>query len=520
MKLIISYFIAGFITAVVLLGLFMFYISQTQQPPLSEQEVETPTPPTLPSREPCDLDSDGDCDRDDFEIFLKSIHMCSDIPPMTNSDLAYNPLADANGDKCVDEQDMELLFPEYYRESEEQASEESSTATSSAEIKESPPTIPKDQEKSPAPKMVKAVYLTGWSAGLESRVQYVIDLARTTDINAVVVDVKDFSGYITYDTDVPEVETYNAERIAISDIDGLLKRFHDEEIYVIARVTVFQDPILAVRRPDLAVHSNARLALLAPIASDPSAASLWTDRKGLAWIDPASQEAWEYIVAIAKDATSRGFDEINFDYIRFPSDGDLQDMKFLSWDSTASNKRDVIRSFFEYLRQQLPDAILSADLFGLATINYDDLGIGQVIEDAYEYFDYVSPMVYPSHYADGFLGYENPAEFPYEVVKYSLESADLRLEVFETALQLKSTVEKQEPRVARLRPWLQDFDLGAEYDAVMVRKEIQAVKDAMGERFSGYMLWNPSNIYTIEALREEQVQEVDSILETATSVSS
>jgi len=462
MKLIISYFIAGFMTAIVLFGLFFFYMSETQKYALEQAEVEISQP----------------IERE-----------------QTQSEPAVKePLR-------VDEP-LQETEQEEVQDATEQVAKEVVLLVS--------------EEISFQPETVRAVYLTGWSAGLESRVQYVIDLARTTEINAVVVDVKDFSGYITYDTDVPEVETYNAERIAIPDIDGLLKRFHEEGIYVIARVTVFQDPILAVRRPDLAVHSNARLALLAPITSDPSAASLWIDRKGLPWIDPSSQEAWEYIVAIAKDATNRGFDEINFDYIRFPSDGDLRDMKFLSWDSTTSNKRDVMRSFFEYLRQELPGVIISADLFGLATINYDDLGIGQVIEDAYEYFDYVSPMVYPSHYADGFIGLENPAEFPYEVVKHSLESAYVRLELFEFTLQSKSTVEKQGPKATRLRPWLQDFDLGAEYDAVMVRKEIQAVKDAMRERFSGYMLWNPSNIYTVEALQEEHTQEVD-ISGTATS---
>ena len=126
-------------------------------------------------------------------------------------------------------------------------------------------------------------------------------------------------------------------------------------------------------------------------------------------------------------------------------------------------------------------SVISADLFGLATIKRDDIGIGQVIEDAFENFDYVSPMVYPSHYANGFLGYENPAEYPYEIVKYSLDSALAR-------------------GITNLRPWLQDFDLGADYDTEKVQQQIQAVKDALGEDNQSYMLWSPTNIYTATAL--------------------
>ena len=326
------------------------------------------------------------------------------------------------------------------------------------------------------PEIVKAVYLTSWSAATESRIEEVIEIAKTTEINAVVVDIKDWSGFIPYNTDVPEAAEYGVERILIPDIEAFLERFHKEEIYVIARITVFQDPLLTQARPDLAIHSKSEKS------------SLWFDNVGLAWIDPSAKEAWDYNIAIAKDVLKHGFDEVNFDYTRFPSDGDLQDMSFPLWDKTTPRNL-IIKEFYKYLREKLPQDTLSIDLFGLSTVNFD-LGIGQIIEDAYQYFDFVCPMVYPSHYAEGFLGYQNPAEYPYEVVKYSMENA----------LKKLNLLNQLHPTKARLRPWLQDFDLGATYDEKQVRSEIDAVSKALGENFSGFMLWNSENIYTKEAL--------------------
>ncbi|TSC74874.1 MAG: Uncharacterized protein G01um101430_691 [Parcubacteria group bacterium Gr01-1014_30] len=334
------------------------------------------------------------------------------------------------------------------------------------------------------PEVVKAIYVTSWSATREDYIDYIFNLARRKKINSVVIDIKDWSGYVAYDTKVPDVEIYSAKSVRIKNINSLVQTLHEEQIYVIARIAVFQDPRLALARPDLAVHSKSKLA-----SSTFSSSTLWLDKSGLAWIDPAAKTAWEYNIAIAKDALSQGFDEINFDYVRFPSDGDLKDMVFPLWDGKTP-KHLVIKDFFKYLRQELPDAKLSVDLFGLSTVNFDDLGVGQVIEDAFEYFDYVSPMIYPSHYAPGFLGYQNPAEYPYEVVKYSMDNALERLSIYK----------QMQKRNVQLRPWLQDFDLGAVYDAEMIKSEIRAVYDAARENFKGFMLWNSSNIYTEGAL--------------------
>jgi len=337
--------------------------------------------------------------------------------------------------------------------------------------------IKAQEATSQPPKMVKAVYLTSWSASAPGMLDYVIEIADNTEINAIVVDIKDWSGYIAYDTQGPEAEQYNAERILISDIEAFLERFHQEGIYMIARITVFQDPVLARARPNLAVHQKSNESLL------------WLDKSGLAWIDPVAKEAWDYNIAIAQDALNRGFDELNFDYARFPSDGDLQDMSFPLWDETTPRNL-IIKEFYKRLREEIPRATLSIDLFGLSTVS-SNFGVGQNIEDAYPYFDFVCPMVYPSHYVEGFLGYQNPAEYPYEIVKHSMENALKRLNLLNLL----------HPTKAKLRPWLQDFDLGATYDEKQVRLEIDAVSEALGENFSGFMLWNSENFYTKEALQ-------------------
>lgn len=343
------------------------------------------------------------------------------------------------------------------------------------------------------PSYIKAVYLTSWSAGSQKKVDYIIDLIKTTELNAVVIDIKDYSGYVAYDVDLPEVKKYKAKEIRIPRLNALIKRLHNEKIYVIGRITIFQDPILAEARPDLAIYSKGT-------------GRLWLDHKKLAWLDPAAKEVWDYNLAIAKDAVKRGFDELNFDYIRFASDGNLGDMKFTFWDEKTL-KEKIINNFFKYLRESLPDVKISADLFGLTTVQSDDLGIGQLIENAYVYFDYVSPMVYPSHYAEGFLNYKNPAKYPYEVVKYSMESAIQRLIAYRKAQSVSTSTisDLQFALGSKLRPWLQDFNLGATYDARMVKAQIQAVYDAASstpELLNGWMLWNPSNIYTKEALEE------------------
>jgi len=272
----------------------------------------------------------------------------------------------------------------------------------------------------------------------------------------------------------PVLKEIGASENRIPDAEDFINYLHKNNIYAIARISVFQDPYLTKKRPDLAVKTKQ--------------GTVWKDRKGIAWLDPASREAWEYTVKIAREAERIGFDELNFDYIRFPSDGDMKNIDYNFWDQVTPRAK-VMENFFEYLHYQLYDLgiPLSADLFGMTTWNSDDLNIGQKIECAAPYFDYIAPMVYPSHYPATFQGYANPAMHPYEIVYSAMARGSEKL------LAASSTPSK-------LRPWLQDFDMGAVYDKNMVRKQMQAVYDA---GLTSWMLWDPTNKYTREALNLE-----------------
>lgn len=366
---------------------------------------------------------------------------------------------------------------------------------------EETPTIPSLPVKlENPPKIIKAVYVTRYSASSKAYLNYLKNLFLNTQINAVVVDIKGSDGNVIYDF--------------ISDIDSFVKFFHDQNIYVIGRISVFEDPKYAKARPELAVYNKTK-------TKDPLKPVLWADNNGLFWLDPSSKEVWDYNVSLAKNAFLHGFDEVNFDYIRFPSDGKTENMGFPLWNQKTS-KAAVIKSFFKYLRSNLTNEKISADLFGLTTVNKDDLGIGQVIEDALLNFDYVCPMLYPSHYANGFIGFKNPAEHPYEVIKYSLDNAIIREKIFQKqqqllalseadgspAEQLKLFTEPIFDLPSKLRPWLQDFNMGAVYNADAVKKEILAVENALGQDdYNGFMLWNPSNIYTQNAILQKILPE-------------
>ncbi|OHA42396.1 MAG: hypothetical protein A3G59_00800 [Candidatus Taylorbacteria bacterium RIFCSPLOWO2_12_FULL_47_20] len=318
------------------------------------------------------------------------------------------------------------------------------------------------------PVNLKAVYMTSYVAGDKPLRTSVKKLADETEINSIVIDIKDYTGHIAFDVSVDLLKKFNSAIPRIPDIKDFLKELHDKDIYLIGRIAVFQDPLVAGKRKDLAVLSK-------------TTGNVWKDYKGLSWIDPGAREYWEYILALALESYQIGFDEINFDYIRFPSDGNMKDISYPH--SKDTKKTEVMKNFFSFMRDGLKDSgvVMSADLFGMTMTNTDDLNIGQSLESAIPYFDYISPMVYPSHYPTGFIGIKNPASKPYEVVRYSLDKASDR----------SSTTPQ------KIRPWLQDFNLGATYDAKKIRKQIQATYDA---GFDSWMLWNAKSVYTRDAL--------------------
>lgn len=320
------------------------------------------------------------------------------------------------------------------------------------------------------PDPLKAVYLTSWAAGNNKFRKHLFDLVDNTEINAVVIDIKDYTGKISFRVNDPELLQIGSAENRIPDIKEFIGQLHDKGVYVIGRISSFQDSYLIKVFPESAVKNKA--------------GDIWQDYKGVKWLDPGSKQVWDYLVAIGRESYAVGFDELNFDYIRFPSDGNMQDVVY-PW-SHDRTRREVMRSFFAYLHEQFATSSIpiSIDLFGLTTSADGDLGIGQNLTDALAYFDYVAPMVYPSHFAKGFIGIPKPAEKPYEVIKYSMDQAIMRANMASTSPN-------------KIRPWLQAFDLGAVYTPALVRAQIQATYDS---GLSSWMLWNAGSVYKKDAL--------------------
>ncbi len=351
------------------------------------------------------------------------------------------------------------------------------------------------------PEPLKAVYMTQCVAGTPSFRDKVVKLVEETELNAIIIDIKDYTGTVSFKTGNPEIDSLAGPGCKVADMKEFVERLHDKNIYVIGRVTVFQDPLYTKAHPELAVKKK-------------SDGGVWKDRKGISFIDVGAQPFWDYIISIATSSYAIGFDEINFDYIRFPSDGNMQDIAFPY--TGATPKKEMLRQFFKYLDEKLVGTkiVTSADIFGMTTTNTDDLNIGQILEHALLYFDYVSPMVYPSHYPPKFNGWPDPNKVPYEIIKFSMDSAVARANFLKKEISATTTVlangmistTTPDARLVKrvnqlqLRPWLQDFDYPVPYTKEMVRTQIQATYDA---GLTSWMMWDPGNTYTKEALEKD-----------------
>jgi hypothetical protein len=255
--------------------------------------------------------------------------------------------------------------------------------------------------------------------------------------------------------------------------------------------------------------------------------TVWKDGKGLSFIDVAAREYWDHMIELAVDSYNLGFDELNFDYVRYPSDGNMRDISFphTAGSDWPNDKQANLEAFFKYLNAELDKEEhfakyrhqntgrasstpwTSADLFGMTTTNFDDLSIGQVQERAAPYFDFLAPMVYPSHYPQDYLGLGNPNNHPYEIVYHAMKSGVDRMTATTTRMNgfLHERVGTSTPAVYtkpaftgdRLRTWIQDFDYGGNYDIAEVKAQIKASNDA---GVHSWMIWAPSNIYTKGAL--------------------
>lgn len=327
-------------------------------------------------------------------------------------------------------------------------------------LEPAPPPPPVFQE----PSVVRGVYSTGWIAGSSKFLPRLLSFIRDSQVNALVVDIKDDTGTISYQSRVPLAVSTKAGERKVPNMEQFMQVLHKENIYPIARIVAFKDPHLAVARPDLAVKSKQ--------------GGIWKDRKGQSWVDPHNRDVWKYLVDLAKEAAALGFKEIQYDYIRFASDGKLSDIVYPYANGKA--KKEVIKDFLAYARKELEPygIVLSADVFGLVCSVPDDLGIGQQIELIAEEVDLICPMVYPSHYYPGSYGLANPNSKPYETVLKSLKDAQKRIA----------------GKRAKLRPWLQDFSLGYPYHRAELQAQIRAANDAGIET---WLFWNPACKYDL-----------------------
>ncbi len=338
------------------------------------------------------------------------------------------------------------------------------------------------------PQTVKGLYVSAPGASSQKLFGEILNIVDRTEVNSLVIDVKGENGGLAFETENPLL-TPNIGTNYLGKLSEFTAPLKEKGIYLIARVFVFQDPYLAKSRPELAVAD--------------SAGGVWKDRKGVTWVDPASEEVWAYNVAVAREVVAGGFDEVQFDYVRFPTDGAISRMRFPVWDGVEP-KTSVMSRFYSYLNEELRQKSgirTSIDLFGLVTNLHDsDLNIGQRLDIAARKFDWISPMVYPSHYPPGYLDYSNPADHPYEVVRNAMDGVKPVTDPLYAEDKAAKEAGRHDQPAARMRPWLQDFDLGAEYTPEMIRAQIRAAMDAGS---GGWLLWNARNVYTEAALEPE-----------------
>ncbi len=321
------------------------------------------------------------------------------------------------------------------------------------------------------PEHVRGVYLNAWAAGSARRVEQLIQMARATEINAFVIDIKDATGYVSHASRLPAVRAVGATgETRIRDLRGLLERLHEEGIWPIARIVIVKDPLLSAAHPDLAIQDTA--------------GGVWRDGKETVWLNIHDERVWDYHVELAREVAELGFPEIQWDYVRFPDAPRSELARAWFPNSEGRSKEAAVRAFLDHSRQQLRGmgVEVTADVFGVTT-SAGDVGIGQVWEDFIDVVDVALPMIYPSHYWRGSFGIERPNAFPYEIVKRALSDAVRRSEAVEGA--------------GATRPWLQDFTMGEPaYGAPEVRAQIQAAYDVGVHE---WIMWNPGSRYTVEA---------------------
>ncbi|HAH31071.1 MAG TPA: glycoside hydrolase [Elusimicrobia bacterium] len=337
-----------------------------------------------------------------------------------------------------------------------------------------PPVIPVTvsteavRQKVLSEKTVRGIHLTCWGAGSTKNRRSIIARIKQSVVNTVVVAVKETDGKI-YIPGVERAAELGSYEAAIPDPEGMVGDFKAAELYTVARIVMFKDNIAPKKRKDLAVRTPE--------------GDLWRSHNGATWTDPYSREVWDYNLEVAIRAAKAGFDEIQFDYVRYPSEGNTARCRY----SKPHNSKTAMANlgdFFKYAREKLKpyNVKISADVFGLTTTVKDDMGIGQDLKVLVENADYVYPMMYPSHYYTGEYGLKNPNSQPYKVIDHGLKDAYSKLGL----------------NYSKIRPYLQDFSLGKpRYGPAEVRAQMAALRRNMLE---SWILWNAGNRYTWDAL--------------------
>lgn len=349
----------------------------------------------------------------------------------------------------------------------------------------------KDQR---TPVKVKGIYVTAYVAGNREMMEHIISRIDGTELNAVVIDFKTDEGHIAAYVDSPVFEGVDACRNYIPDLPALMDTLKSHGIYTIARIVAFRDPWLSEKRPDVSLKR--------------ADGSVYRDRQGLSWVNPYKREVWDYLVEAGRQAAAAGFDEVQFDYIRFSTDSTMREVVFDEADTLGRSRTDVITEFAGYAYERLAPlgVFVSADVFGAIIGSGEDAAaVGQSYGAMADCVDYICPMIYPSHYGDGNFGLDHPDLHPYETISGALNQSSQELSAYREGQREQSPEGKRRKEQALVRPWLQDFTAGylrhhRHYGDKELREQIQAVYDAGYEE---WILWNASNQYHYGGLLNE-----------------
>ncbi len=330
-------------------------------------------------------------------------------------------------------------------------------------------------ERVPTPSVVRGLYVNRWAA-VGRRINALIDVAKTTEINSLVIDVKDDRGLVLYRSRVPLAREIGADTInpmSLTRVRALLDTMRAHDIYPIARIVVVKDPLLASARLEWAIKRRADL-------------QPWLDKSGLPWLDPHQREVWKYAADLAEEAYDLGFSEVQLDYVRFPDERNFVRESVFPL-AQGRTRAELIREQLGYTRELLrkKEIRMTIDVFGLTATDTTDMGIGQKWELFVDQADAILPMNYPSHFAPGTYGIGNPNARPYATIDRAMQDVTRRTAPIRNA--------------GRIIPWYQDFTMGPpRYGVEEVRAQIEA---GYANGYPDWILWNPGSRYTLGALK-------------------